>query len=151
VGLDLRGPHDLRHTFATWLEDDGIPTRVIDELMGHAATRQPSWASERGSPMGAVYRHTTAEMEARVVRMLDARLAVVRGIVDASDDGRVREVGLPRSASKPSNLGRSRRSDATRSPLGRREPSERRACTSREASRATSRTLRVRWMARLLP
>jgi hypothetical protein len=34
VGLDLRGPHDLRHTFATWLEDDGIPTRVIDELMG---------------------------------------------------------------------------------------------------------------------
>jgi hypothetical protein len=52
VGLDLRGPHDLRHTFATWLEDDGIPTRVIDELMGHAATRRPSWASERGSPMG---------------------------------------------------------------------------------------------------
>ena len=25
LGLDLRGPHDLRHTFATWLEDDGIP------------------------------------------------------------------------------------------------------------------------------
>jgi integrase len=82
VGLDLRGPHDLRHTFATWLEDDGIPTRVIDELMGHAATRRPSWASERGSAMGAVYRHTTAEMEARVVRALDARLAVVRSITD---------------------------------------------------------------------
>ena len=55
VGLDLRGPHDLRHTFATWLEDDGIPTRVIDELMGQAATRRPSWASDRGSPMGAIY------------------------------------------------------------------------------------------------
>jgi hypothetical protein len=27
-----------------------------------AATRRPSWASERGSAMGAVYRHTTAEM-----------------------------------------------------------------------------------------
>jgi integrase len=23
--LDLRGPHDLRHTFATWLEDAAIP------------------------------------------------------------------------------------------------------------------------------
>jgi integrase len=23
--LDLRGPHDLRHTFATWLEDAGVP------------------------------------------------------------------------------------------------------------------------------
>jgi integrase len=62
VGLDLRGPHDLWHTFATWLEDDGIPTRVIDELMGHAATRRPSWVSEQGSAMDAVYRHTTAEM-----------------------------------------------------------------------------------------
>src|SRR5918994_2506981 len=34
--LDLRGPHDLRHTFATWLEDAAIPSRVIDELMGHS-------------------------------------------------------------------------------------------------------------------
>jgi hypothetical protein len=33
--------------------------------------------------MGAVYRHTTAEMEARVVRALDARLAVVRAAIDA--------------------------------------------------------------------
>ena len=31
--LDLRGPHDLRHTFSTWLEDAGIPARVIDEPM----------------------------------------------------------------------------------------------------------------------
>ena len=87
VGLDLRGPHDLRHTFATWLEDDGIPTRAIDELMGHAATRRPSWTSDRGSPIGAVYRHTTIEMEARVVRALDARLATVRGVLDGLDDG----------------------------------------------------------------
>jgi Phage integrase family len=85
VGLDLRGPHDLRHTFATWLEDDGVPTRVIDELMGHAATRRPSWASDRGSPMGAVYRHTTAEMEDRIIRALDARLVVVRAVIDALD------------------------------------------------------------------
>src|SRR6266511_1993784 len=37
--LDLHGPHDLRHTFATWLEDAGIPSRVIDEVMGHAGGR----------------------------------------------------------------------------------------------------------------
>jgi integrase len=29
--LDPHGPHDLRHTFATWLEDGGVPARVIDE------------------------------------------------------------------------------------------------------------------------
>jgi Phage integrase family len=49
--LDLRGPHDLRHTFATWLEDAAIPSRVIDELMGHASGRRDHAAG--GSPMGA--------------------------------------------------------------------------------------------------
>jgi integrase len=38
--LQLRGPHDLRHTFSTWLEDAGIPARVIDELMGHAGSHR---------------------------------------------------------------------------------------------------------------
>ena len=37
--LQLRGPHDFRHTFSTWLEDAGIPARVIDELMGHQRSR----------------------------------------------------------------------------------------------------------------
>jgi integrase len=48
--VDLRGAHDFRHTFATWLEDDGIPARVIDELMGH----EPSTRGARhlGSAMG---------------------------------------------------------------------------------------------------
>jgi Phage integrase family len=36
--VDLHGAHDFRHTYATWLEDAGIPARVIDELMGHEAT-----------------------------------------------------------------------------------------------------------------
>jgi integrase len=35
--LAPHGPHDLRHTFATWLEDGGVPARVIDELMGLSA------------------------------------------------------------------------------------------------------------------
>ena len=51
LGLDLRSHHDLCHTFATWMEDDGIPARVIDELMAHAATRRSSWAAEEMTAM----------------------------------------------------------------------------------------------------
>jgi integrase len=71
--LDLRGPHDLRHTFAAWLEDAAIPSRVIDELMGHAGGRRDRGAA--GSPMGRVYRETTPAMLARVTTALDDRLA----------------------------------------------------------------------------
>jgi hypothetical protein len=73
--LDLHGPHDLRHTFATWLEDTGIPVRVIDELMGHRAARAGG-AEARGSAIGAVYRHLTPEMQARVLAAVDECLAV---------------------------------------------------------------------------
>jgi integrase len=72
--LDLRGPHDLRHTYATWLEEDGIPARVIDELMGH---RAGGHSGLDGSAIGRHYRHTTPEMHARVVAALDERLAIV--------------------------------------------------------------------------
>jgi integrase len=44
--LDPHGPHGLRHTFATWLEDGGVPARVIDELM---ATRPAAMASMRAA------------------------------------------------------------------------------------------------------
>jgi integrase len=63
--LDPHGPHDLRHTFATWLEDGGVPARVIDELMGHQAGRR-----------GTRYRHMTEAMQARVVDVTAERLTV---------------------------------------------------------------------------
>jgi integrase len=53
--IQVRSP--LCHTFATWLEDAGIPARVIDEVMGHEATGRAG--QQRGSAMGAHYRHTT--------------------------------------------------------------------------------------------
>jgi hypothetical protein len=66
--VDLHGAHDLRHTYATWLEDAGIRARVIDELMGHEATGRS--VQQRGSAMGAPNRHTTPEMAARVVEAI---------------------------------------------------------------------------------
>jgi Phage integrase family len=69
--LRLRGPHDLRHTFSTWLEDAGIPARVIDELMGHAGGHRGG----ESSAIGLRYRHTTPEMEVRVVAAIEQRLA----------------------------------------------------------------------------
>jgi integrase len=100
-GLELHGPHDFRHTYATWLEDAGIPSRVIDELMGHAQSGRGR--SERGSVIGRRYRHTTPEMAARVVGAIEARLAVVLAVAarplpePATPDGRRgdRSQGMP--------------------------------------------------------
>jgi integrase len=80
--LQLRGPHDLRHSFSTWLEDEGIPARVIDELMGHQRSRRGEL--EGGSRIGARYRHTTPEMAARVVHALDTRLRLALQVADAT-------------------------------------------------------------------
>jgi integrase len=78
--VDLHGAHDFRHTFATWLEDAGIPARVIDELMGHQATGRSR--QHQGSAMGAHYRHTTPEMAVRVIDAIDRRLTVVLGVAE---------------------------------------------------------------------
>jgi hypothetical protein len=39
--------------FSTWLEDAGIPARVIDELMGHQASRR---GEREGSMIGTRHR-----------------------------------------------------------------------------------------------
>jgi integrase len=78
--VDLRGAHDFRHTFATWLEDAGIPARVIDEVMGHEATSRVG--QQRGSAMGAHYRHTTPEMAARIATAIQQRLTVVLKVAE---------------------------------------------------------------------
>jgi integrase len=80
--VDLHGAHDFRHTYATWLEDAGIPARVIDELMGHEATSRTG--QHRGSAMGAHYRHTTPEMAARVIDAVQERLAIVLRVAEES-------------------------------------------------------------------
>ena len=78
--MDLRGAHDFRHTFATWLEDAGIPARVIDEVMGHEATSRAG--QQRGSAMGADYRHTTPEMATRAADAIQQRLTVVLQVAE---------------------------------------------------------------------
>jgi hypothetical protein len=78
--VDLHGAHDFRHTFATWLEDAGIPARVIDEVMGHEATNRTG--QQHGSAMGAHYRHTTPEMAARIAAAIQQRLTVVLKIAE---------------------------------------------------------------------
>jgi hypothetical protein len=70
--VDPHGAHDFPHTYATWLEDAGIPARVLDELMGHQASSRGGQL--RGSAIGAHYRHTTPEVVARVVEVIQQRL-----------------------------------------------------------------------------
>jgi integrase len=81
--LELHGPHDFRHTVSTWLEDAGIPARVIDEIMGHQSGHS-SRRSQRdsGSRIGTRYRHTTPEMAARVVAAIEERLAIVLRVAE---------------------------------------------------------------------
>jgi integrase len=81
LAVDPHGPHDLRHTFSTWLEDAGIPARVIDELMGHERSRRGEL--EGGSRIGARYRHTTPEMAVRVAAAIPERLVVAVQIAEA--------------------------------------------------------------------
>jgi hypothetical protein len=108
--LDLHGTHDLRHTFSTWLEDAGIPARVIDELMGHEPSRGGDLG---GSRIGARYRHTTPETATRVVGAVEARLTVVLRIAANSINDHPNRVALRCSNARgPSSLARDERRGA---------------------------------------
>jgi hypothetical protein len=90
--VDLHGAHDFRHTFSTWLEDAGIPARVIDELMGHGRSRRGE--QDGGSRIGLHYRHTTPEMAARALAAIESRLAVVLQVAEASLESRPNQAAL---------------------------------------------------------
>ena len=65
---------------AVWLEDAGIPARVIDELMGHQRSRHG--ALEGGSRIGARYCHTTDAMALRVVEAIQERLTTALRVAE---------------------------------------------------------------------
>jgi hypothetical protein len=52
---------------------------MIDELMGHEASGR---GQQRGSAIGAHYRHTTPEMAARVVEAVQERLVIVLEVAE---------------------------------------------------------------------
>jgi integrase len=64
AGLEGLHFHDLRHTYASWLEDGGIPRRAIEELLGHAGA---------GGVTGR-YLHSMPGVVDRAVAALDERL-----------------------------------------------------------------------------
>lgn len=59
--------HDLRHTYASWLVLDGVPLRVVQELLGHASVR----TTERYSHLAP----TTLD-DARLIASLTGRTVV---------------------------------------------------------------------------
>ena len=72
---------------------------MIDELMGHRAARVGG-GEGRGSAIGAVYRHLTPEMQARVLAAVDECLGVaLKGLAapvrpQADDNGSAGGEGL---------------------------------------------------------
>ena len=59
---------------------------MIDEVMGHEATSRTG--QQRGSAMGAHYRHTTPEMAARIATAIEQRLTVVLEAAEQALEGR---------------------------------------------------------------
>jgi hypothetical protein len=76
------GPAGSSWSLGSWLEDAGVPARVIDELMGHRAARAGGTEAP-GSAIGTVYRHLTPEMQARVLAAVDECLSVALGALAA--------------------------------------------------------------------
>jgi integrase len=73
---DLR-PHDLRHTFSTWLTMAGVHEQVRDEIMGHASTSMGRRYSHipRTSLLEAIDRLPAPFLEAIRVKSVEERKA----------------------------------------------------------------------------
>jgi integrase len=52
--------HDLRHTFATWLKDLGIPEKDVQAIMGH----------DRGSKVTWIYQHAPEDVASRALAVM---------------------------------------------------------------------------------
>jgi integrase len=72
----LGGPalrfHDLRHSYATWLVDDGVPINMVQRVMGH----------ERATTLDLYTRRT--DDQARIVQALTARSGADASSADGS-------------------------------------------------------------------
>jgi integrase len=64
AGLAGLVPHDLRRTYASWLEDGGIPRSTIMLLLGHKLDTDTT----------GLYIRPLPEVRGRVIRVLDERL-----------------------------------------------------------------------------
>jgi integrase len=64
AGLEGLRVHDLRHTYASWLADGGVPEVIVAAVMGHKV----------GPTMTAGYTSVIAGFEGRVLAVLDERL-----------------------------------------------------------------------------
>lgn len=62
AGIEDLRPHDLRHTFSTWLTMAAVHEQVRDEIMGHASTS-----------MGRRYSHVPREELMRAIDKLPSR------------------------------------------------------------------------------
>ena len=61
--------HDLRHVFATWLKDIGVPEKDAQAVMGH----------DRGSKVTWIYQHAPEDVAAQVrTRMVGPEEPAVR-------------------------------------------------------------------------
>src|SRR5262245_39870640 len=81
----LRRAGDVGHSFATSLEDAGIPARVIDEPMGHQPSgraRRPASGQRHRGPLPP----HTPEMAARVVTAVEERLVWALAAAEAALD-----------------------------------------------------------------
>jgi hypothetical protein len=98
----------FRHTFSTWLEDLGIPTRVIAELMGHrpggTIGRTSRAAPADHNAVTAGYTHTTPAMLSRVLAAIEERLETAFAVAakaPACGPAPGRRTGLDASAAMP--------------------------------------------------